>query len=774
MKTTIITTFLAVLSFMANTAFAQQTVIKGQIMDADDNSPVAFADVSLSKQDSTYVAGTSSDIEGIFEINGFPEEDYILSVSSKGYETFRLPITPSESNDTINIFLEQPAVTLNEVTIQARSVTVKDYRRVIIPTEEQVKMSTDGADVIRKMQLPRIMVDPVSGEISMSGNGELQLRINGVLVTNAEIASIPPADILRIEYHDDPGARYGNADAVIDYITRRKESGGSINGVFFNGGGHKRVSFDDRLSMKYNYGKSAFSANAMFIQRKGYWTREYDEKLIFPNHELHRTEVGEPTLFNKKVFSSNFNYSLTEKDKYFFNAQLRYIRNDFPNGYEDRKSKLYTSEPDVPLSISDHTVEKSNSPALDLYFQRNLKNDQMLLFNVVGTYIDTDSRRIYQEKQDNNLTTDILSNINGNKYSLITEGIYEKNIGQDKITGGIKHLQSYANNKYTGTAIADISMRQAESSVYAEYRGRAEKWGYMVNLTASRLYYSQNNHHTEEYALQPSARLTFEPNKNLYFRYRINLHNNAPFLSAMNDVEQAIDAWQIRRGNPNLDAFNTLSQSFMTGYSKGIFSMDITIDYDHEYNPVMESVIYEDGIFIRTYENQKSFQNLGAEATFKVKPWKNHLSLSVTPRVNRFISKGNNYMHTYTMPELRFNLDFSYNNWLVNFTTITPPRSVYGEQLMKSNQMYTIMAGYKQPNWSAMIGALNPFTNEYKTENKNWSALNPVDSKIHTNNNRSFLVKLSFNLDYGRQFKGKDKQLNNTDTDSGIMQGVKN
>ena len=63
----------------------------------------------------------------------------------------------------------------------------------------------------------------MSGEITTSGNGEVQLRINGVRVTYTEISSLSPEDILRIEYHDTPGARYGNAAAVIDYITKNKK-----------------------------------------------------------------------------------------------------------------------------------------------------------------------------------------------------------------------------------------------------------------------------------------------------------------------------------------------------------------------------------------------------------------------------------------------------------------------------------------------------------------------------------------------------------------------
>lgn len=773
MKTNIVF-WLAAMLLAATSVCAKDAVVTGKVIDAADKSPVAFANIRVLKQDSTFISGTTSDLDGHFEIPGLPHENCILSVTYIGYDPEFVPLNQAEPSGIIEILLKQSSIALSEVTIQAKSIIVKDDRKVILPTEEQVKMSVDGTDVIRKMQLPRIMVDPLSGEITMAGNGVVQLRVNGVEVTNAEIASIPPADILRIEYHDDPGARYGNADVVIDYITQRRQSGGNVSASLYNGKGGKRYSADDKISFKQSYGKSEFAANAMFIQRRGDWTREYDEYLYFPNTEIHRLEVGEPTRFDKKVFSTNLNYSLTEKDKYFLNVQFKYMRNQFPNGFEDRRTTLYTSGSDIGLNIYDHTTEKANLPALDIYYQQNLKNNQLLIFNLVGTYIGTDSKRIYQEKAGNEFETNLLSDIHGKKYSVIGEAIYEKKLSTGKITGGVKHLQSSTDNEYRGSTVADISMRQAESYVYAEYQGRAGQLGYMANITGVRLYYSQSGNYTEKYAVQPSARLTFEPNDDLYFRYRINLRTNAPSLAAMNNIEQSIDAFQVRRGNPDLDAFRTLSQNFTTGYNKNMWGVDLMVSYDHEYNPIMESVFYENEKFVRTYENQQSFSNLGMEATFKIKPWKNHLSLSVTPRIDRFISKGNNYLHTYTMRELRVNLDFSYDNWIANFTTITPPRIMYGEQLTKSDQMYTIMAGYKRANWSIMAGVLNPFSSTYKTDNRNWSALNPVVSEIHTNNNRSILVKLNVKLNYGKQSKGNVKRVNNMDTDSGILQGVKN
>ena len=51
---------------------------------------------------------------------------------------------------------------------------------------------------------------------------------------------------------------------------------------------------------------------------------------------------------------------------------------------------------------------------------------------------------------------------------------------------------------------------------------------------------------------------------------------------------------------------------------------------------------------------------------------------------------------------------------------------------------------------------------------------NPVKSDIHsTNMSNTIVVKLNFNLNFGQQYKGANKRIQNMDTDSGILQGTK-
>ena len=52
----------------------------------------------------------------------------------------------------------------------------------------------------------------------------VELRINGVKAEIQEVKALLPADVLKIEYHDNPGLRYGNVAAVIDIILKEKKN----------------------------------------------------------------------------------------------------------------------------------------------------------------------------------------------------------------------------------------------------------------------------------------------------------------------------------------------------------------------------------------------------------------------------------------------------------------------------------------------------------------------------------------------------------------------
>lgn len=179
--------------------------------------------------DSTFVAGVTTSPEGEFIFKNTAAGDYRLVLSSIGYNTGYITLNGVKRHTDLGpIVLDSASIALEGVTITGSSQISRADRKLVFPSERQMKTSTNGVNLLQELMLPRILVNPMNNEIGLSGGGELQLRINGVKAEIDEIKAIRPADIIRIEYHDNPGLRYGNAEVVLDYIVRRPETGGNF------------------------------------------------------------------------------------------------------------------------------------------------------------------------------------------------------------------------------------------------------------------------------------------------------------------------------------------------------------------------------------------------------------------------------------------------------------------------------------------------------------------------------------------------------------------
>lgn len=689
--------------------------------------------------------------------------------------------------------------TIGEVTVKASRQITKSDRNVLLPTAEQRRVATSGHDLLGRMHLPRISVNALTGEIGSASGSEVQLRINGVKATSEEVASLSPDDILRIEHHPSPGARFGASesgktlDAVIDIITRRRDSGGTVMGDLMNNVEERRHSVIDRLGWQHSMGKSALSFGAGYFEIDRHnWIRDYNETRINPTASLYREEKGEAVPILLRALNTHLSYSMAEGGKYLFSAKLNYNLEDTPKSEEaDRRSTVLSDG--TSSLIAEHMSEWTHSPSLDLYFQRHLSAGRTLTFDVLGTYIRSKSHREYAEDADV-----FTSDVRGNKYSVIAEGIYEQRMGTHTLSGGLRHLQAYTANDYkgygsasfareSGSMAAKVSLRQSESSAYVEYQRSLEKWSYTTSLTASRLYHSQGDTHLCRYSLQPAASVQWMPTKGMSLRYDAALRTKLPSLAAMNDVEQEIASGEVRRGNPDLKPFNVLDQRLTYGAEVGSWlSLNVGLAWQHEYKPIMEQVSWQDGLFVRMSQNQRSFDRLTADANIIIRPWGERLrvgerssgmdlTVTLTPEVNRYISRMQGCTHTYTLAKFLWSADFVWNHWTLGYHEMTGYANyMYGERLMKERNMHLLSAGYKAEKWHLQLGVIDPFEKEYWMETRDFSPLLPSTSRAYTEKPFYVMARLSFRLGYGRKQPARHEQnINNEDKDNGIMQGVR-
>ena len=746
--------------------------INGRVVDDNDASPLIGATVVLSDEAGKQVMGVTTDTNGCFELKEVMTGDYTLQCSYVGYDTFILVLKQLERNTDLGEIRMKPASeVLNEVVIEGEKVIQKIDRQLVMPTSAQKKAATNGVSLLQHLQLPNLSVNAIEKTITTNYGESVQLRINAVEATQAEVIAIRPEDVIRVEIHEQPGLRYGGATAVVDYIVRRRESGGNVssdltNGVSLLGFGNYQI------SGKYHYGKSSFTALAQWSRRDLEWNRENEETFYYPDKVItNRETVAAPNRIKYDYLNTSLNYNYTNGEKSMLNIAFRTDVKDIPYGFTDRNTILH--QEDKEYEVKDREQSETHIPSLDVYYQLNLKNDQHLYFDVVGTYLSSNNQRTYSMTEIGQSPIEIFSKTEGDKYSLIGEAIYERPLGKGKFTTGMKHNQATMDNVYDGDALTKVSMNTAETSLFAEYQSKVGKLNYTLGMGALRTFYKQRNISQEKYFFRPTLNLSYSLGK-IFLRYNASMSGYAPSLSALSNVEQDMDAYQVRRGNPNLKSVTYFTNRLSVSYRNKWMNVDLSARYSYDDKPIMEETIYEDGKFVRTYANQKGLHRLMCQTSIQVRPFKEYLSINMTPFFNRYISQGNTYLHTHSNWGFRGSIVGMYKQWVFMADMNTSYHDLEGEAITKGETYHTIALGYNKEKWAIQMLVWNPFTDDYHQGIENVSKLAPNKQLAFSKDfTRMVMLNVSFSLSFGKQKQMARKRIENSDTDAGILSGTK-
>lgn len=699
--------FLLLLALSVLRTQAQSLSIKGRVTDTSQEAIIA-ANVSLWTIDSTLVTGVTSDAQGKFTLHKIKAGDYRLSISFIGLQSENILLKLNKSLDLGDVQLQEDAVSLGEVTVSASNVLQRVDRQIILPSESQLKRSFGAYDLLNNLGIARLQVDNLSNSMSVSGGGSVQTRINGIKVTDKEIAAVRAKDVLRVEFIEDPGKQYGDDELGDRTIDRIKEG-----------------------------------------------IEDESPSLSFINN-------------------LNLTYNLTKADKYVFNAIFRNNLSNAP--YQNELNKMWAvgSTESIYSYVNNHT--SSYSPALDLYFQHTLPHQQSIQVNVTGTLIHTKNNRKYKEYKDENAPlADIQTLVDGDKRSVIGEAIYEKNFKEVKLSGGARHYQMRTENEYKGSNPTTSKMDQSQTSAFFEVQGKVKDFSYAGSVGMTRAWFKESEEDHAYYTFTPTVRLSYNLKKAGFLRYRFNISPAIPSLGSLTDVEQAMDTIQIVRGNPLLKTYQQFTNSLSYSYSKKQFNANLSVRHQYYDNPIMESIFVEDGKLILKDENQRSFQSLNTELMAGINGatlfgLKDFLTLYASGGYTRSWSEGLNYSHMYDEFYYSVMAQVQYKGLSLLGQFRKVQNNFFGETIKKNENQTAFMAMYTRQNLQAGIGIMFPFTNNYKVGKERISKVAPFRSETFVRETGQMVVlRVGYTFEFGRKHKAGNKGLNNSDTDSGII-----
>ena len=275
---------------MANTLVSSaQNGVKGRVVEAD-GMPVMYAAVVLEAEGKTASGGMTGE-DGSFLINGKFSGKYQLKISSIGYKSLTRELDCSGKGvmDLGNIIIALDATLLNEAVVVAgetpKSMSVEKTR---INTASSAGAATGSVlEVIRGASA--VSVDG-SGGISIRGNSNVLILVDGIPTTLGGLESIPAANVQSIEIVTSPDVKYDS-----------EGTGGIVNII------SKKQSANMFSAMAaFNYGFNGFlNGNTALNYNKGRWgirfnyNGKFEKDLI--ESELHRQIVSTGTRVDQLI-----------------------------------------------------------------------------------------------------------------------------------------------------------------------------------------------------------------------------------------------------------------------------------------------------------------------------------------------------------------------------------------------------------------------------------------------------------------------------------------
>lgn len=753
----------------------QAREMKGRVID-DRKQGLAGVTVALYSLDSL-ITGTVTGSNGEFIFSNIGEDDYILKLSLLGFSPVNINLSVRQFPvDLGRIQMTPSAERISEAYVVAAGINTDSGQLIVYPSQKHVRSSVNGVDILNKLALPQLKINPIGRTVSSSNGGSVQFCINGRRSTIEEVATLLPNDIIKIELEENPGVRYGDVDVLLNYCVKYYNRGAA---VAYDGDQSITSLFGSHhITGKFNLKDSEF--NLYYGTNQQFYNNMWAESLeTFHCSEyiVERHLTTNP--YKMKWFQhwGGLSYNLYKNNKSLLNINASFTQNNNPDQYKSGQLFSTLNNGNNLVTYRETILsENSISPSVNVYYQHQIRDNQLIAFDVVGTYIRTGNKSSYVESIDDYDIGNYFSLIEGGKYSIIAEGLYETHLFSHlKLTTGIRQSYAFMNNSYCGTMSFDTKAIQNNTYGYMQIIGKHRSLTYRAGIALNYLHLKQSNYNpVNDFSFTPHLLLSYKISDNITCSVSGEIKNIDPSLSQLSSVEQLIDSLQIKRGNPTLRPYNRYNTNARITYNNNKLYIGLYNSYGFAKNAIMGYMINEKigekDLFVHSYANHPSFKQWKLGLNFRAGMLWDVLQLSANIYNNRFTSNGINYSHIHNC----ISWDAQVAIMLKKFTCIAAyvkdPDSLWGELLKTGQKIHFIRFQYNINKINVGMSIINPFQKDfYRNENfLNKDAGN--NSRYHINDAKC-LVSLNFsmNLNWGRERTTLEKRIENEDTDAGIL-----
>ena len=534
------------------------------------------------------------------------------------------------------------SLSLNEVVVKGERTVNRDNTLHLLPTKEQKEASTTGYGLLSRLALPLVTVNEVTKTISVPPNmGQLQVRINDIVASKHDLTSLDPKTVRRVDFLQNPGARYGmDVDYVINIITEKPEFGYTVGAELMQTLTSMRS--NGEAFAKLNRGKSEFGVNYSF----GFYDmkkQEYEETAdyMMPDNSVFTMQRTDNDWHTRQVSHDlQLQYTLADTSRYTLQATVGGTLSRIPRNTRTRTEVSGGVEETLPMRSTDDT----KTALADLYFNYNLTKRQSLTVNASGSYTASDYDYSYGGSSPYAYTSASKAR------TMFAETVYENRLRPFTLSAGATFDYNFTGVDYHGDTEAHNSILTQGVYMFAQIKGRLANLSYTVGTGASYRHYRQGSQRNDYWLWRPELQLSWSPWRPFRLSYNVSMTQKPPRLAYLGDATVRNNTFEFTAGNPALRPNKVIEQSItaslqlpslytqiMTAYRK---SPDCTM-------PKIERMTADDGstyfLFTRTNQPAVNLFYVNNYTRYDVLPGK--LSLNFMGGLYRCFNFGDDYTH---------------------------------------------------------------------------------------------------------------------------------
>ncbi len=579
-----------------NLSAQEEGQLKGSLYDQKEES-IPFATVAIIKlPDSTIVTGTTTDMDGIFEMDAPVKGDYLLRFSAMGYKSTFTDVfeitSPGYQRDFGQVILPAEVTMLNEVMVQAWRPRIEmEADKMVVKVEGTAMAAGSSAfEIISKS--PGISADQ-DGNLSLNGKTGVRIMINGRFTyLSAEqlktmLESMPAENIKKIELIHNPSAKYdAEGTAGIINIELRDNLALGFNGSVYGGVEFNRENwYNVGTDLNYNVGKwnTFFSAD---LSKRGFTrtneiTREYTYD--FDYDYTHQTGDQLETRWIPS-FQAGADYQLNKNHSIGFIGNYSFYEEDGSWDTETQLGKFGTGDLQT-ISAENSSMEDYSNGRLNIHYDGEL--------DTVGTKISANLDYIKISKDRDSYFT--------NNYFFVPDGEtaieqlfnrsnsgYEIFAAQADLSLPLNKRSQFSIGVKGSKVISESDLRfyigadssgeldnsrsnsfTYEEDIYAAYANYSNKlsdtWNLQLGLRTEQtvgkgISPTMNEVYEKDYLdFFPNVQLSQKVSESYQINYSYSKRINRPNYSRLNPFLFYLDPYTYIVGNPDLEAEITTS-----------------------------------------------------------------------------------------------------------------------------------------------------------------------------------------------------------------------